>query len=90
MCGAARRQQKTYTGWQFTEVVADAAGGEVESDDGEPSGSFVTALHHASGLVFMGYLNGLLEIRDRFVATFSILFLSLFFLFYYLLLFISI
>jgi hypothetical protein len=37
----------------------------------------VTALHHATGLVFMGYLNGLLEIRDRFAATFSIL------LFYY-------
>jgi hypothetical protein len=73
VCRAARRQQKTYTGWQFTEVVADAAGGEVESDD-EPSGSFVTALHHATGLVFMGYLNGLLEIRDRFAATFSILF----------------
>jgi hypothetical protein len=72
MCGAARRQQKTYTGWQFTEVVADAAGGEVESDDGEPSGSFVMALHHACGLVSMGYLNGLLEIRDRFAATFSI------------------
>lgn len=60
----------TYTGWQFTEVVADAAGGEVESDD-EPSGSFVTALHHASGLVFVGYLNGLLEIRDS--ATLQVL-----------------
>jgi hypothetical protein len=80
-CGSSRRQ--TATGWQCIEAVAQASGlDESESSGGEDeavSGSFVSALHHAAGLIFVGYRNGVLEIRDRYkpLSSFTHMWLSL-------------